>query len=212
MKGTIGGAVALAVMAAALQASDASARECRRAQALSTGAPRPLDARTQAAIQEALRDEVRSKAEYDSAIERGAGMPFLRIVQAEERHAELLRSLFRARQLAVPQMEAPLADESAAAPPAAACVRAVASEAANVALYDRLLASEALPPDVRAVFEHNRSASLEHHTPAFRRCAGSASPHDGRGRTCCSDGACPHGGCRSGRQQRGRATHSEGRR
>jgi hypothetical protein len=82
-------------------------------------------------------------------------------------------------------------------------------EVRNVALYDRLLAVGSLPDDVRRAFEQNRAASLEHHKPAFERCAGgvgapgrgaTASGRGGRG--CSHHGGghhgCGHHGCGSG--------------
>ena len=51
-----------------------------------------------------------------------------------------------------------------------------------MALYDRLLAAGPLPDDVKQVFDHNRMASLDHHKPAFERCAGVATAQGaGRG-------------------------------
>lgn len=131
-----------------------------------------LDARTQAAVEEALADERRTGAAYEAVIRaHGAVRPFSNAVHAETRHAGFLADRLTARGLAVPS-------PAAAAAPAApgtlkdACAAAVASERANVALYDRLLAAGPLPDDVKSAFEHNRWASLEHHLPAFQRCAG----------------------------------------
>lgn len=154
-----------------------------------------LDDRTRAAIEEALRDELRSEAQYSKAIENGARMPFMRIVRAEQRHADFLRALFRDRQLPVPQ-DTPVADDNVATGSlATACAMGVASEARNIALYDRLLAAGPLPRDVKAVFEHNRWASRAHHTPALQRCAGVA-----------SDDVAPGGGAADGRRH-GRRGH-----
>jgi hypothetical protein len=55
-----------------------------------------------------------------------------------------------------------------------ACAAAVEFEMKNVALYDRLIAAGSLPADVKEAFDHNRTASLDHHEPAFERCAGLA--------------------------------------
>ena len=68
-----------------------------------------------------------------------------------------------------------------------ACAAAVAFETTNVALYDRLLAAGPLPDDVKRAFDHNRMASLDHHKPAFERCAGVATTQ-GAGR-CARHGA-----------------------
>ena len=62
-----------------------------------------------------------------------------------------------------------------------ACAAPVEFETQNVALYDRLLAAEPLPEDVKGVFDHNRVASLDRHKPAFERCAGLATAHGAAG-------------------------------
>ena len=48
-----------------------------------------------------------------------------------------------------------------------------------MALYDRLTAAGPLPDDVKEAFDHNRMASLDHHKPAFERCAGLATAQEG---------------------------------
>ncbi len=53
---------------------------------------------------------------------------------------------------------------------AAACEGAGERELEEVKLYDRFLA-EALPADVRAVFEAHRRASFDDRLPVFQRCA-----------------------------------------
>ena len=60
-----------------------------------------------------------------------------------------------------------------------------------------LLAAGPLPDDVKRVFDHNRVASLDHHKPAFERCAGVATALGtgrgaGRGAHGCGHG-CRHG-------------------
>jgi len=68
-----------------------------------------------------------------------------------------------------------------------------------VALYDRLLAKGSLPDDVKRAFDHNRMASLDHHKPAFERCAGVGSAQGqgrgaGHGHGCRAGHGCGHGG------------------
>lgn len=65
---------------------------------------------------------------------------------------------------------APPAPQPTAADAREACARGGASERANIALYDELLASS-LPDDVRCVFERLRAMSATLHLPAFERCA-----------------------------------------
>lgn len=137
------------------------------------GCPRgegPLDEASRTAILRALADERAAEARYE-AIEQSLGpvMPFRPIVRAERRHAWALEQLFAMRDESAPA-------SSNASPPAKpatlrdACAVGVASERANIALYDELLRTN-LPPDVRCVFEHLQAASRERHLPAFERCA-----------------------------------------
>jgi rubrerythrin len=122
------------------------------------------------AVERALADERRAESIY-AAIDRqlGPGTPFTRIVQAERRHASALETVLLAHGLPLPAAEAvaspSIGDRKSA------CALGVASERANIAMYDELLAG-VLPPDVRCVFEHLRAASKERHQPAFERCDG----------------------------------------
>jgi hypothetical protein len=127
----------------------------------------------QEAIAEALQDEYEGEAIYARVLEDlGEIRPFSRVVHAEQRHAAFLEDLLEARDLPVPDNPWAAADTPTYASRQEACAAAVEFEVSNVALYDRLLATEALPDDVAQVFAHNRRASLEHHRPAFERCAG----------------------------------------
>jgi hypothetical protein len=178
-----------------------------RIHAQATSGPEPLDERVRAAIAEALADERRGEAFYARVLkDHGEVRPFTNIVRAEARHAGFLADLLQARGLAVP--EAGTLAAPAHASVKEACTAAVVFETTNVALYDRLLAAGPLPDDVKRAFDHNRMASLEHHTPAFERCAsGSAAPdaagagwhrgHSGRGHgpRACGNGCSECGHC-----------------
>jgi hypothetical protein len=139
----------------------------------------PLGDAVKAAVEEAFLDELRGEAIYARVLkDHGDVRPFSNVIRAERRHAAFLEDVLKARGLAVP---APPAGDVPAYPTVReACAAAVAFEAQNVALYDRLLAaagtaaSGPLPGDVKQAFEHNRMASLDHHKPAFERCAGVA--------------------------------------
>jgi hypothetical protein len=181
--------------------------------------PEPLSEAVRAAILEALADERLGEAVYARVLkDHGDVRPFSNVIRAERRHAEFLEALLTARGLGVPAAAVP-ADVPAYAGVKEACVAAVEFETKNVALYDRLLAAGAtaegasgagrLPEDVKRAFEHNRMASLDHHKPAFERCAGVGSGQGmarGRGRghgggaaTGCGAGrgcghGCGHGG------------------
>jgi hypothetical protein len=165
----------------------------------SSASAAPLDDRVKAGIDEALQDERQGEAIYARVLEdHGDVRPFLNVVRAERRHSALLEDILRARGLAVPANRWAKADVPGAASLKEACAAAVAFETRNAALYDRLVAGGPLPDDVRSVFDHNRLASLDHHKPAFERCAGRAA---GRGRGCgCCCHACGHApgpGCRA---------------
>jgi hypothetical protein len=127
-------------------------------------------------IAEALQDERHGEALYSRVLETlGEVRPFSNIVHAERRHAAFLEDLLRSRDLPVPANRWTSQELPTYSSRQEACAAAVQFEVENVALYDRLLASGALPEDVKTVFQHNRRASLDHHRPAFARCAGTGS-------------------------------------
>ena len=130
----------------------------------------PLDDRTRAAIERALRDERRAEAEYDALVAvHGASPPLTNVSASERRHAVELEQLLRMHDEPVPTVVPP-APQPTAADAREACAHGAASERANIALYDELLASP-LPDDVRCVFERLRAMSATRHLPAFERCA-----------------------------------------
>ena len=160
--------------------------------------PANLSDSVRTAVEEALRDELRGEAMYARALkDHGDVRPLSNVVRAERRHVALLEDLLKARGLAIPAHPAG-AEAPAYASVKEACGAAVALKTTNVALYDRLLAAGPLPDDVKRVFDHNRVASLDHHKPAFERCAGVATAQGtgrgaGRGAHGCGHG-CGHGG------------------
>jgi hypothetical protein len=169
-----------------------------------------------ALIEEALRDELRGEAMYGRVLkDHGDVRPFSNVVVAEGRHAGLLEDLLKSRGLDVPAHPAG-AEAPAYASVKEACAAAVEFETKNVALYDRLLAQGPLPDDVKRAFDHNRMASLEHHQPAFERCAGAATAQGrGRGAGRCGPGGtgCGHGGgrgCGHGHHGCGHCGHGHG--
>lgn len=120
-------------------------------------------------LNEALDDEYKARATYRKVIENfGPIRPFVNIVEAEDRHAAALLSLFERYDIPVPEdlwpgrVRAPETVEQA-------CRSAVEAEKENMAMYERLL--KATPePDVRRVLENLQSASRDRHLPAFERC------------------------------------------
>ena len=158
--------------------------------------PATLSDSVRTAVEEALRDELRGEAIYSRVLkDHGDVRPFSNVVRAERRHASFLEDLLKARGLVVPARPAGT-EAPAYASVKDACAAAVEFEATNVALYDRLLAAGPLPDDVKQAFDHNRMASLDHHKPAFERCAGVAAAHGagrGAGRGAHSGEGCGHG-------------------
>ncbi len=126
-------------------------------------------------------DEYKSRDTYRKIIAKfGPVRPFINIVEAEQRHIELLRPLYEKYAIPLPAepdpnlLSIPETLESA-------CQMGVTGELENVAMYDRLVAATDLP-DVVAVLKQLQAASRDHHLPAFQRCAGQGSgPQGGRG-------------------------------
>jgi len=167
-------AIPMALIAAALALAPTAGR-AQSTVALSDG--------VKAAVEEALRDEYRGEAMYGRVLkDHGDVRPFSNVVRAEQRHAACLQDLLKARGLTAPDHRGATAEAPGFVSVKEACAAAVEFETKNVALYDRLVAAGPLPDDVREVFDHNRMASLDHHKPAFERCAGVAMAHGaGRG-------------------------------
>ena len=185
------------VLAAAGSRAQAPPAHAGHAPATASAAekPAPLGDAVKAAVEEAFRDELRGEAIYARVLkDHGDVRPFSNVIRAERRHAAFLEDVLKARGLAVPAP--PGADAPVYATVREACAAAVAFETQNVALYDRLLAAGPLPGDVKQAFEHNRMASLDHHKPAFERCAGVAA---GQGMARGAGRGCGHGhGCSGG--------------
>ncbi|RNJ50550.1 ferritin-like domain-containing protein [Methylocystis hirsuta] len=129
-----------------------------------------VDEKTIGALREALDDEYKARATYQSVIDRfGPVRPFVNIIEAEERHANALLRLLERFGIEPPK------DRWAGQVPAPsslaeACKAGVEAEIENAAMYERLLAQVS---DVRArdVLTRLQQASQQRHLPAFRRCA-----------------------------------------
>ncbi|MEA5599187.1 DUF2202 domain-containing protein [Rivularia sp. UHCC 0363] len=128
------------------------------------------DERTRQAMRAALDDEYKAKAFYTAVIKKfGEVRPFSNIVHAEGRHTRRWQTLFSQYGLPVPadsyvgQVEAP-------GTLAAACEMAIASEVANVQMYDEFL-EFVTEPNLRDTFSQLRYVSQNNHKPAFERCA-----------------------------------------
>jgi rubrerythrin len=129
----------------------------------------PLEEKEKQALELALDDEYKSWATYNQVIKDfGEVRPFINIRESEARHIEALLRIYRLYEL-VP----PVNNWIDCAPKFStlneACNAAWKGEVENVALYDDLLKSTT-KADILAVYSALRTASMERHTPAFKRC------------------------------------------
>jgi hypothetical protein len=115
----------------------------------------------------AIQDEYMALAEYQAIIEKfGASNPFTNVVQAEQQHIELLKPLFAAYEVALPENDA----ASRVVLPETLTLSyeaGVKAETSNIAMYDAFL-TQTLPADVKAVFTSLKAAS-ENHLSSFER-------------------------------------------
>ncbi|MGD9543590.1 MAG: DUF2202 domain-containing protein [Methylocystis sp.] len=129
-----------------------------------------VEDKTIEALREALDDEYKARATYQSVIDRfGPVRPFVNIIEAEERHASALLHLFE-RYGVEPPKDRWAGRVSAPSSLAAACQAGVDAEIENAAMYERLLA-QVSDARVRGVLMRLQEASQQRHLPAFRRCA-----------------------------------------
>lgn len=152
-----------------------------------------LDIQTQEALLRALDDERHAQAMYRAVIDQhGEVMPFAHVIQAEARHESRVLDLLEKYQVEIPADPWPGRELESEGTVDEACAQAVEAEKANIGMYDELLGLE-LPRDIRNVFTRLRSASEEHHLPAFGRCSQSESCQGcgrgggrgaGRGKSC----------------------------
>jgi hypothetical protein len=128
-----------------------------------------LDDAEVGALRDSLDDEYRALATYDQVIaDLGPVSPFIRIREAEARHAAALSRLFVRYGIPVPANPWP-GKVPRFASVHDACRAAVAEEVENARLYDRLLASTRRT-DLREVFIRLQEASQQRHLRAFQRC------------------------------------------
>lgn len=131
----------------------------------------------------ALDDEHMARATYAQVLtDFGEVWPFINIVEAEDRHADALKVLFRRYGATVPDDTWP-GRVPRYTSLREACEAAAAAEVENAELYDRLLAGTD-KADILAVYHNLREASQERHLHAFRRCVerGGRAGGDGSGR------------------------------
>lgn len=109
----------------------------------------------------AIEDEYLAKAMYEAIIEEfGEVRPFSRIVIAEQTHIDLLLPLFETYGITVPEADV----DSVVVPESitSALSTGIEAEEANIAMYEKFLAQDNLPDDVRAAFEALLNASTNH--------------------------------------------------
>lgn len=121
-------------------------------------------------LEQALDDEYKSRETYAQVIhDFGEVRPFINIVEAEARHVAALLALFETYAISPPANRW-LGKVARFSNIHEACEASIQGEIDNVAIYDRVLKSTNRP-DILAVYNALRSASLDRHLPAFRRCA-----------------------------------------
>jgi hypothetical protein len=123
----------------------------------------------------ALNDEYLATATYEQ-VNRDFGdpRPFVNIVRAEMRHAEMLKGLFAKYGLEVPANPWP-GNVPKFKSVAVACSAGVDGEILNRDLYTRLFKTTDRT-DILAVYQALQRASDENHLPAFQRCGGGRGP------------------------------------
>lgn len=137
----------------------------------------------------AIEDEYKARAEYELIIEKiGGGRPFTNIVRSEETHISMLKPLFEAHDIALPEDNA---SEHLVMPESidAALEIGVQAEINNIAMYEQFL-SQDLPEDIESAFQRLKAAS-ENHLEAFKRAlegGGNAGTGRNNGRNRGSDG------------------------
>lgn len=126
----------------------------------------------------ALNDEYMAWATYDQINKDfNNPRPFSNIQQAEARHVERLKAVFKTYNLPVPENKW-IGNVPKFETVAAACKAGVEAEIANRDLYKRLFETTTRE-DILIVYRALQRASEENHLPAFQRCG---EGRDGRGR------------------------------
>jgi len=132
-------------------------------------------------LNEALMDEYKARDTYRKIIDTfGPVRPFINIVEAEQRHIEMLLPLYEKYDISLPVEPNP-ERVTVAHSLQNACQMGVEAELMNMAMYDRLIAA-ADQPDVIDILQRLQAASRDHHLPAFQRCADRRdTPESGQG-------------------------------
>jgi len=132
----------------------------------------PLSAAEEDALHEAINEEYLARDTYEFVLDKlGADVtPFVRIALSEQQHVDALAGLFEKYGLETPS-DPGLTEDPIFTDRKEACQIGVDAEQHDIALYDDLLASEAVKhADMIQVFTNLRAASLNDHLPAFEQC------------------------------------------
>lgn len=124
----------------------------------------------QEALVAALDDEYRAEAIYAAVIGKfGEARPFINIIEAERRHAAMVKAEMDRLGISYEKANPWLDKEQAPASLLEACQQGIIAEQENIALYDKLLPS-IQDAQVRATLTKLQAASRDRHLPAFERC------------------------------------------
>jgi rubrerythrin len=124
----------------------------------------------QKALVAALDDEYRAEAIYASVIKKfGEARPFINIIEAERRHAAMVKAEMDRLGISYTKTNPWLDKEHAPASLLDACQQGIIAEQENIALYDKLLPT-IQDAHVRETLSTLQWASRERHLPAFERC------------------------------------------
>ena len=123
------------------------------------------------ALNMALDDEYKARATYEKVIQDfGGKRPFVNIIDSEEQHIEMLKTLYHKYDLVVPKDKHK--NEILGFPSLKqACAAGVDAEIENAELYDNLL-KIVNKQDIKIIFHQLQHASQQNHLPAFEQCAG----------------------------------------
>ena len=153
--------------AVGIQQSDADIQEQSEADFGAKGALVGQDFTLEEMLEYAIQDEYLARQEYESIMEEyGEQKPFSNIIKAEETHIGLLKELYVAYEIAIPE---DTAIDHVIVPDSLdiAYDVGVQAEIDNIAMYELFL-EQSLPDEVRDVFIELRDAS-ENHLAAFEK-------------------------------------------
>ncbi len=133
-----------------------------------------------AALEMALDDEYKAEATYTAVLSKFAdARPFVNIIEAERRHADMVVVHYQTYGLTVPANPY-LGQISAPDTLLAACELGRDAEIENIALYDRIIPTVENPA-IKQTLTQLQWASHDRHLPAFQRCIDRGGTMGGQG-------------------------------